>query len=242
MEANPNKNLKIKIRKQHGSQSNDRPVSNDLARTFKDSTNTAPNSSTSIRNIKVKKFGQENKKKLPQQKICYQVKNSNSTINLKDQRKYSTTSNGSSIERKYRVKNSQQETKRVWKIKKKEEPVVEVTEAILKPVESETLRKTMTYIEKKDIETDLSLKNGPPDFQVFSSEKRISKKQRVESDDDLECEENICSFKSPEKLQVFNPLKDSANVCTQLGAENVNVNARVSVFVEPSLLLLEDLD
>ena len=45
-----------------------------------------------------------------------------------------------------------------------------------KPPESDTLRKTMTYIEKKDIETDLSLKNGPPDFQVFSSEKKISKK------------------------------------------------------------------
>ena len=72
----------------------------------------------------------------------------------------------------------------------------------------------MTYIEKKDIETDLSLKNGPTDFQVFSSEKRISKKQRVDSDDDLLCEENICSFKSPEKLKDFNPLKDSANVCT----------------------------
>jgi len=34
----------------------------------------------------------------------------------------------------------------------------------------------MTYIEKKDIETDLSLKNGPPDFYLFSSEKRVSKK------------------------------------------------------------------
>lgn len=100
----------------------------------------------------------------------------------------------------------------------------------------------MTYIEKKDIETDLSLKNGPPEFYVFSSEKRISKKQRVESDDDdLLCEENIESFKSPEKLRDFLPTKDSANVCTQLGAENTNVNARVSVFVEPSILL-SDLD
>jgi len=42
--------------------------------------------------------------------------------------------------------------------------------------EAEGQRKAMTYIEKKDIETDLSLKNGPPDFHVFSSEKRISKK------------------------------------------------------------------
>lgn len=35
--------------------------------------------------------------------------------------------------------------------------------------------------------------------------------------------------------------KDSANINTQLGAENPNENARVSVFVEPSLLL-SDLD
>ena len=100
----------------------------------------------------------------------------------------------------------------------------------------------MTYIEKKDIETDLSLKNGPPDFYLFSSEKRVNKKQRVDSDDDdLLCEENIESFKSPEKLRDSLPTKDSANVCTQLGAENTNVNARVSVFVEPSILL-SDLD
>lgn len=45
-----------------------------------------------------------------------------------------------------------------------------------KLIEAEGQRKAMTYIEKKDIETDLSLKNGPPDFHVFSSEKRISKK------------------------------------------------------------------
>jgi hypothetical protein len=92
--------------------------------------------------------------------------------------------------------------------------VVEVIE-MDKVKEAEGLRKTMTYIEKKDLETDLSLKNGPPDFHVFSSEKRISKKQKVDSDDDdLLCEENIESFKSPEKLRDFVPLKDSANVCT----------------------------
>lgn len=78
----------------------------------------------------------------------------------------------------------------------------------------------MTYIEKKDLETDFSLKNGPPEFQVFSSEKRISKKQKIDSDDDdLLCEENIETFKSPEnktKIKEFATfgLKDSANLCT----------------------------
>ena len=49
-------------------------------------------------------------------------------------------------------------------------------EPLPKPQEMEKMRKTMTYIEKKDIETDLSLKNGPIDFHAFSSEKRILKK------------------------------------------------------------------
>jgi len=77
------------------------------------------------------------------------------------------------------VKNSSNETKRVWKIKKKEEEPVKVLTSdysLPKLSEAEGQRKAMTYIEKKDIETDLSLKNGPPDFHVFSSEKRISKK------------------------------------------------------------------
>lgn len=96
----------------------------------------------------------------------------------------------------------------------------------------------MKYIEKKDLETDFSLKNGPPEFQVFSSEKRIQKKQKVDSDDDLLCEENIEAFKSPEhkeKVKEFSTfgVKDSANLQTHIGAENVNVNARVSIFFEP---------
>jgi len=58
------------------------------------------------------------------------------------------------------------------------------TEKIEPLVQMDKLRKNMTYIEKKDLETDLSLKNGPPEFQVFSSEKRISKKQKIDSDDE----------------------------------------------------------
>jgi hypothetical protein len=144
----------------------------------------------------------------------------------------------------------------VWRIKQKkpqdEEIIILETEITEPLVQMDKIRKTMTYIEKKDLETDLSLKNGPLGFQVFSSEKRISKKQKtdIEEDelheDDLLCEENIQTFKSPEnksKIKEFQTfgLKDSANLCTQLGAENLNVNARVSVFVDPSVLL-SDLD
>lgn len=56
------KKLKIKVRKQHGSQSNEKLVLSDLAATLKDSTNTLPHSSTTIRSLKVKKFSKENKK------------------------------------------------------------------------------------------------------------------------------------------------------------------------------------
>jgi hypothetical protein len=69
MEAIQNKKLKIKVRKQHGSQSNEKLAQPDLLRPLKDSTNTAPNSSTTIKSLKMKKFSQkkaQENKKLPQ--------------------------------------------------------------------------------------------------------------------------------------------------------------------------------
>jgi hypothetical protein len=68
MEANANKKLKIKVRKQHGSVSNEKLIQNDFGRTLKDATNTAPNSSTTLKSLKVKKFSAKNapeNKKMP---------------------------------------------------------------------------------------------------------------------------------------------------------------------------------
>jgi hypothetical protein len=45
----------------------------------------------------------------------------------------------------------------------------------------------------------------------------------------------------PVQVKVSTLLKDSANICTQLGAENTNVDARVSIFAQGSILL-SDLD